>query len=107
MPSPIPIIQPLRVPEGAVSSYWVYSALVVDENVDRDRLLEALNADGIAAGLVHLPNDLYSAFGKYDAELPGVRRFADRQISLPCGWWLSEEDCVEIAARVHALARGV
>jgi len=101
------IIRPLRVPEGAVSSYWVYSALVVDENVDRDRLLEALNADGIAAGLVHLPNDLYSAFGKYGAELPGVRRFADRQISLPCGWWLSEEDCVEIAARVHALARGV
>ena len=100
-------IRPLRVPEGAVSSYWVYSALVVDENVDRDRLLEALNADGIAAGLVHLPNDLYSAFGKYDAELSGVRRFADRQISLPCGWWLSEEDCVEIAARVHALARGV
>lgn len=101
------IIRPLRVPGGAVSSYWVYSALVVDENVDRDRLLEALNADGIAAGLVHLPNDLYSAFGKYGAELPGVRRFADRQISLPCGWWLSEEDCVEIAARVHALARGV
>ena len=99
------IIRPLRVPEGAVSSYWVYSALVVDENVDRDRLLEALNAEGIAAGLVHLPNDLYSAFGKYGAELPGVRRFADRQISLPCGWWLSEEDCVKIAARVHTLAR--
>jgi perosamine synthetase len=101
------IIRPLQVPEGAVSSYWVYSTLIVDETVDRDRLLEALNAEGIAAGLVHLPNDLYSAFGKYGAELPGVRRFADRQISLPCGWWLSEGDCVEIAARVHALARGV
>jgi len=93
------------VPEPAVSSYWVYSALVVDETVDRDRLLEALNAEGIAAGLVHVPNDVYTAFGKYGADLPGVRRFADRQISLPCGWWLSEEDCVGIAARVHTLAR--
>src|SRR2546427_11603621 len=66
------IIRPLRVPEGALSSYWVYSALVVDDNVDRDLLLEALNADGIAAGLGHLPNHLYSAFGKYGAALPGV-----------------------------------
>lgn len=99
------IIRPLRVPDGAVSSFWVYTALVVDERVNRDRLLEALNAEGIAAGLVHVPNDLYSAFRKYHAELPGVRRFADRQISLPCGWWLSEEDCRTIAARVHALAR--
>jgi len=54
---------------------------------------------------VHVPNDVYTAFGKYGADLPGVRRFADRQISLPCGWWLSEEDCVKIAARVHTLAR--
>lgn len=99
------VIRPLRVPEGAVSSYWVYTTLVVDETVDRDRLLEALNAEGIAAGLVHVPNDSYSAFGKYGTELPGVRRFADRQLSLPCGWWLSEVDCVKIAGRVHALAK--
>jgi perosamine synthetase len=97
-------IRPLNVPDGAVSSYWVYTTLVADEAVDRDRLLEQLNDEGIAAGLVHLPNDIYSAFKKYDADLPGVRRFADRQISLPCGWWLSAADCSHVAARVHALA---
>ena len=86
-------------------SYWVYTALVADERIDRDRLLEDLNAEGIMAGLVHLPNDLYSAFKPYDAELPGLRRFGDRQISLPCGWWLSEADCAHIAGRVHALAK--
>lgn len=97
-------IRPLSVPDEAVSSYWVYTALVADERVDRDRLLEDLNAEGIGAGLVHLPNDVYSAFKPYDADLPGVRHFADRQISLPCGWWLTEADCVTIAGRVHALA---
>jgi dTDP-4-amino-4,6-dideoxygalactose transaminase len=96
-------IRPLAVPEEAGPSYWVYTALT-DERVDRDRLLEDLNADGIAAGLVHLPNDIYSAFKHYDSDLPGVRRFADRQISLPCGWWLTEADCRHIAERVHALA---
>ena len=98
-------IRPLVVPDEAVSSYWVYTALVTDERIDRDRLLEDLNAEGIAAGLVHLPNDIYSAFKQYDANLPGVRYFAERQISLPCGWWLSERDCGHIAERVHALAQ--
>lgn len=97
-------IRPLRVPAPAVSSFWVYTALVADPGVDRDRLIEALNAEGIAAGLVHLPNDIYSAFKPYEARLPGVRRFADRQVSLPCGWWLSEDDCAFIAGRVAALA---
>jgi dTDP-4-amino-4,6-dideoxygalactose transaminase len=97
-------ITSLKVPESAVSSHWVYTTLVTDECVDRDALLEALNAEGIGAGLVHLPNDIYSAFKPYESDLPGVRRFADRQISLPCGWWLTEEDCGLIADRVHALA---
>jgi hypothetical protein len=65
--------------------------------------MEDLNAQGIAAGLVHLSNDGYSAFKKYDADLPGVRYFGDHQMSLPCGWWLSEDDCKHIAERTLAL----
>jgi len=96
-------IRSLTIPPQAKSSYWVYTVLTHD-GVDRNRLLEKLNAEGIAAGLVHQPNDLYTAFKPYNAELPGLRRFADRQISLPCGWWLSEADCRHIADRVQALA---
>jgi dTDP-4-amino-4,6-dideoxygalactose transaminase len=98
-------VRPLAVPDEAVSSYWVYTMLATDDRIDRDRLLEALNAEGIAAGLVHLPNDLYSAFKEEAADLPGVRRFAARQLSLPCGWWLSEQDCAHIAERTHTLAQ--
>lgn len=98
------IIRPLSVPDAAVSSYWVYTALVADDRIDRDKLLENLNAEGIAAGLVHLPNDIYSAFKDRLVPLPGVRQFADRQISLPCGWWLSQSDCAHIAERTHMLA---
>jgi len=98
-------IQPLDLPAKANSSYWVYTALVVGAGVDRDALLESLNAEGIAAGLVHLPNDIYTVFKPYAADLPGVRSFSDRQISLPCGWWLTEDDCRHIADRVLALTR--
>lgn len=93
-------ILPAAVPDEALSSHWVYTAIVVDEGVNRDELLEDLNQKGIAAGLVHLPNDLYTAFKSSKTDLPGTRYFSDRQISLPCGWWLSEEDCGKIAAEV-------
>ena len=99
-------IRPLRIPAGAVSSFWVYTTLVGLEEIDRDRLLEDLNAEGIGAGLVHLPNDIYSAFRPVAGDLPGVRRFANHQISLPCGWWLSEADCQHIASRTLALCGG-
>lgn len=98
-------IRPVEVPSQAGPSYWVYTAIVQNPKVDRDQLLEALNAEGIAAGLVHLPNDIYTAFKPYAADLPGVRMFSDRQISLPCGWWLTEADCEFIARRVLELCK--
>lgn len=90
---------------GAGSSHWVY-AMQVDPNVcriSRDDLLKALNAEGIMAGVVHVPNDDYACFSMYRADLPGVRRFSANQFSLPCGWWLSEEDVQHIAQRVKEL----
>lgn len=89
-------IKSLEVPVDATSSYWVYTCLVSDSNI-RDILLEKLNEIGIGAGLVHLPNDNYSAFNEFKVSLPETRLFEKHQISLPCGWWLSESDCEHIA----------
>lgn len=96
------LIRPVKMPSGAQSSYWVFTC-VTDASINRDKLMEDLNAEGIAAGLVHLSNDMYSAFKPYAANLPGVVTFGERQISLPCGWWLTEADCAHIATRVLAL----
>ncbi len=97
------LIKPIQIPQKAKSSYWVYTCLT-SSSIDRDLLLEKLNAIGVGAGLVHLSNDMYSAFKAYEADLPGTRLFGERQISLPCGWWLTEEDCSEIAFLVEKLA---
>jgi hypothetical protein len=41
---------------------------------------------------VHVPNHHYTVFKSEMRELPGVDDFFSRQFSLPCGWWLSEDD---------------
>ena len=97
-------IKPLPVPSGANSSYWVYTCLYLGVEKSRDELIERLNAEGIAAGLVHLPNDIYSAFEDFKVDLPGTTAFSTSQISLPCGWWISPEDCRFIASRLLDIA---
>ncbi len=97
-------IKPLRIPAQAKSSYWVYTCIFHGKEDIRNELIELLNAEGIAAGLVHLPNNIYSAFEEFKADLPGTNAFSSSQISLPCGWWISPEDCRHIAARVLDIA---
>jgi len=99
-----PHIRLIRVPAGAISSYWVFTCLYTGNVDSRDLLMEKLNAEGIAAGLVHLPNDGYSAFSGIDDNLPGTQAFSASQISLPCGWWIREEDSKFIAERVKTIA---
>lgn len=97
----------LSLPENAESSYWVFTLLTNLSESKRDLLLERLNLLGIAAGLVHLPNDIYSAFESFNTELPGVRAFSSSQISIPCGWWLEETDCFFIADSVKKLVKEI
>lgn len=85
------------------SSYWVYPMHVLAD--DRDKLIANLNAEGIMAGLVHVPNDDYTAFKNIKTPLPGVRAFSQTQLNLPCGWWLTRDDVKYIANRVKYYAK--
>jgi dTDP-4-amino-4,6-dideoxygalactose transaminase len=80
-----------RVKES-YSTYWTYPLLV--EN--RDRVVAALKAEGIASGIVHPRNDTYSIFSKFKRELPGVDYFSAHEMSLPSGWWVTKEDIEKI-----------
>ena len=97
-------VVPLMRPTNSDPSYWVYSMFVYDTTlIDRDRLVKDLNDRGIGAGLVHIPNDIYECFSFYKDNLPGVREFAQRQLSLPVGWWLKTEDLHHIYETVQEL----
>jgi perosamine synthetase len=102
-------VEPLQVSRGLDrwsldSSYWVYTLLLKKPYGHiRDEVLKRLNAEGIGAGLVHVPNDDYSCFKDIKRDLPGVRTFSERQISLPVGWWLDNNDIDFIVKRFHEI----
>ena len=75
------------------SAYWVYTFLVRE----RDHLLKSLRQHGVHASKVHLRNDVYSCFGASTETLPGVDMFSTHCLSIPCGWWVSEDDRARIA----------
>lgn len=80
---------PPRNPRG---SYWLYTVLV-DEPLEFQLFLAS---QGVEANPVHKRNDVHTAF-KANAHtslraLPGVNEFADHEVAIPVGWWLTEED---------------
>lgn len=88
---------PIKAPENSQSAHWVYTVVLKPEHASiRDELLKELNAVGIGAGLVHVPNDAYTCFQTFQTDLPGVRTFFERQLSLPVGWWLNSKDIKKI-----------
>ena len=98
-----PKIELLKKEPDCESVYWVYTIRLKVSKEKRDYILQKLNEIGIAAGLVHLPNHEYSAFSEFATQLPETDAFSESQISLPCGWWLSEVDCIFIANKLMNL----
>ena len=90
------LVFPLKKENNAESSSWVYT-IILDEKIDRDKILQLMNEKNVNAGLVHVPNHYYTCFNDSFVELPETEKFSKQQISLPCGWWLDENDVKYIA----------
>jgi dTDP-4-amino-4,6-dideoxygalactose transaminase len=80
------------------SAHWIYSLRVQQ----RDGFVKRMAEAGITAGRVHDRNDAYTATRASVALLPGMDRIADEIISIPTGWWVTEEDREHIAATIRA-----
>ncbi len=89
-------ISPIKIESFSNSAYWVYTVILKD-GINRDKIAERLNALGINAGLVHVPNHPYTCFKESLKDLPETDKFSRQQVSLPCGWWLKESDIEDIA----------
>jgi len=97
-----PTVKTLNVDPETTPSYWVYPLTITDKStVTRDELISELNARGIGAGVVHVPNHHYKAFERYDKyELPNTLEFSDKQFNLPCGKWVTNADVKTIVDAV-------
>lgn len=99
------IVTPLKKYDGAISSYWVYTIITNLSVTEKLHVMKTLNDEGVNVGLVHVPNHNYTCFAEFKKDLPGVDEFHARQLSLPCGWWLTTGDIQHIAKRVKTLCK--
>lgn len=76
--------KPLSKCEDVNPNYWVYS-FHTDDAIQN---INYLRSQGYYASQVHLRNDYYKCFGKFDSDLIGVESFSKTQVSVPSGWWV-------------------
>lgn len=84
------------------SSYWAYPIKVNN----RAELIRYLLENNIEARQIHPRNDKLTLFRKYrETSLPNLNEFDEKDLSLPCGWWVSNEDVELISSLVIKYAR--
>jgi dTDP-4-amino-4,6-dideoxygalactose transaminase len=71
------------------SSYWLYT-LKVDR---RDNFIKMMADNGFMASEIHKRNDLHTYLNDYPTEMPNLDKFYSRLVHIPCGWWVTIEDC--------------
>ncbi|TCC94152.1 DegT/DnrJ/EryC1/StrS family aminotransferase [Pedobacter frigiditerrae] len=85
----IPGVELIEYYENTEPSYWLYT-LKVDH---REKFIEKMANHGIMASELHKRNDLHTFLNDFPAHLPNLDLFYDRMVHIPCGWWVTKEDC--------------
>jgi len=81
----------ITVPKyDARSSYWLFTILVNDPIDFIDKMAEK----GIECSPAHTRNDVNTAFqgARKSKKLEGLEHFSKHQVSIPVGWWLTQND---------------
>ena len=70
-------------------SYWLYTIKV--EN--REAFIKKMADNGIMASELHKRSDSHTYLNDFNLELPNLDEFYSKMVHLPCGWWVTKEDC--------------
>ena len=87
----------LKREEGFESAFWIYSLLVDD----RPSFYEYMKECNIMVSQVHERNDKHSCMSEFETELPNLEKTIGHVVSIPVGWWVTEEqrqyivDCIK------------
>lgn len=84
-----------------LSSYWLFTVRAKERLPFMQKMKEA----GITVSQVHSRNDMHSMFKDFRRILPGVDEFIDEQVSIPVGWWLTEQEREYIADTVIKICK--
>lgn len=80
-------VQLLERQHGHQSSFWIYSLKVEA----RDEFQRMMASKGIMTSQVHQRNDQHSCVSEFRTLLPGLDGIINKVISIPVGWWVTEE----------------
>jgi len=92
----VPGVGLIPKPSYGKSSSWLYTMHIEK----RDHFIEWMKANKVMASRVHERNDKHTAFMASMAKLPGLERFNATQVSIPVGWWITEEDRSYIVEKI-------
>jgi len=87
----------LKREEGFNSAFWIYSMLVDN----RDGFYKWMDECGISVSQVHERNDKHTCVQEYRTALPSLDKTIGKIVSIPVGWWVTEEqreyivDCIK------------
>jgi dTDP-4-amino-4,6-dideoxygalactose transaminase len=84
----IPGLTTLTRHEGHESAFWIYSMLVED----RDGFYKHMKDCGIVVSQVHERNDKHTCVSDYKSSLPTLDKIIGKVVSIPVGWWVTDED---------------
>lgn len=70
------------------SSFWIYSMLVDN----RDGFYKWMKECGIVVSQVHERNDKHTCVKEYRSSLPVLDSTIGKVVSIPVGWWVSNEE---------------
>jgi len=74
--------------EGHESAFWIYSMLVDD----RDGFYRHMKECNIIVSQVHERNDKHTCVREFKSSLPTLDRTIGKVVSIPVGWWVSDEE---------------
>jgi dTDP-4-amino-4,6-dideoxygalactose transaminase len=102
--------RPPRTPDNVDQSWTYYRLLVRPElGIDRDELLQALQAEGIGAAVhftsLHLHEYYRERFGLRPEDFPVAADVSRRTISLPLSHHLSDDDAEQVREAVAKIVR--
>ncbi len=83
----IPGLTTLSRHEGHESAFWIYSMLVDD----RDGFYKWMKECNIVVSQVHERNDKHTCVSEYRSPLPTLDKTIGKVVSIPVGWWVTEE----------------
>jgi len=79
-----------------MSSYWLYTIRVPNKS----SFIQYMKKNNICTSQVHNRNDLHSCVSTYRVPLLQLDEIEKNIVCIPCGWWVSNEQCEYIIDRL-------